>query len=124
MPSDPMVTMVAIVRAAAPQLTKVVVGPARGGETPPFAVIRHTGGPEAPAQVPESRQRIDINVYSESVLEANDIQRAIFKHIQSRTGTRDFPSLFSELEPIDLLDDDRRLPYVFRSYYVKYGNDQ
>ena len=113
----------AIVRAAAPTLT-VVIGPAHGDETPPFAVIRHTGGPEAPAQVPESRQRIDVNVYSESVLEANKIQRDIFKYIQTRTGTRDFPSLFAELEPIDLLDDDRRLPYVFRSYYVRYGNDQ
>ena len=84
MPADPMVTMVAIVEAMAPQLTKVVIGPAHGDEQPPFAVIRHTGGPEAPAQVPESRQRIDINVYSESVLEANTIQRAIFKHIQSQ----------------------------------------
>ena len=122
MPADPMEEMIAIVNAVSPG-TRVVVGPAHGDETPPFIVIRHTGGPEAPAQVPESRQRIDINVYH-TVIDANRIQRAIFQHIQSRTGTRDFPSIFSELEPIDLLDDDRRLPYVFRSYYVRYGNDQ
>ena len=66
-----------IVMAAVPTLDNahVVIGPADGKLSPPYVVIRSTGGPEEMAQVPEAERRIDVNVFAKTVQEANYYQQ-------------------------------------------------
>ena len=45
---------------------------------------------------------------------------AIRQH-RNGSGTISLPSIFSSGGPLDFVDEDRRLPAVFRSYYVIYG---
>ena len=123
-PSDPIPTIRSVVLAAAPELTEVVIGPAIGSIAPPFATVRNVGGPEEEAQVPQAQRRIDVNVFAKDTKEANRIMNLIHRAIRQRrnqAGALDFPNIFSAGGPLDLVDDDRRLPFVFRPYYVIFG---
>ena len=124
-PVDPMPKLRNIIRAAVPALANdhVVIGPALGKLEPPFVVIRSTGGPEEEAQVPEAERRIDVNVFAKTVPEANELSNLIHAAIRQRpaSGTIQLPHVFSAGGPLDFQDEDRRLPAVFRSYYVIYG---
>ena len=123
-PVDPMLGLRAIVDAAAPDLTAITIGALSGKEVVPFANIRSTGGPEEEAQVPEAERRIDINVFHKSTIEANQLSNLIHAAIRRRVasgGTIALPNIFSAGGPLDFVDEDRRIPAVFRSYYVIYG---
>ena len=123
-PVDLMQNFRAIVNAAAPDLTAISIGAVSGKERAPFASIRSTGGPEEEAQVPEANRRIDVNVFADDPKEAgrlsDQIHDAIRQH-RNGSGTIFLPSLFSVGGPLDFQDEDRRLPGVFRGYYVIYG---
>ena len=103
--------------------THVFIGPASGKLSPPYVSIRSTGGPEEEAQVPEAERRVDINVYAKSVKEANELSNAIHDHLRRRpaSATISYRSVFSAGGPLDFVEQERRLPAVFRSYYVIYG---
>ena len=57
------------------------------------------------------------------VREANQLSNAIHAAIRRRPpgGRINLPNIFSAGGPLDFVDEDRRLPAVFRSYYVIYG---
>ena len=124
-PVDPMPGLRAIIKASVPAIADdhVVIGPALGELSPPFVVIRSTGGPEEEAQVPEAERRIDVNVFAKDPQEANRLSNLIHAHIRRRPpgGTIQLPNIFSAGGPLDFQDEDRRIPAVFRSYYVIYG---
>lgn len=125
---DPMPIIKGIVAAAAPDLAKVTVGPPMGNEPDPFAIVRSVGGPEEDAQDIEQERRIDVTVFAKSIVEANrlsnDIHRSIRRrHQEAQEGETQLPSIFSAGGPLDLVDPDRLLPGVFRSYYVIFAED-
>ena len=143
---NPMPDLMDIVKAAAPELEKVVIGAFPGnqsqkGQQPPFAVLRSAGGPEPDAQDTEVERRLDLTVFAKSEAEANRISNRIHRFIRLRRheekqleyeeqGARGdpgpevkLPSLFSAGGPLDILDDDVKLPGVFRSYYLIYAEN-
>ena len=114
----------AIVNVAAPDLTAISIGAVSGKELIPYASIRSTGGPEAEAQVPEANRRIDVNVFAKDTKEAyrlSDLIHDAIRQHRNGSGTIQLPSIFSAGGPLDFQDEDRRLPAVFRGYYVIYG---
>ena len=144
---NPMPDLMDIVKAAAPELEKVVIGAFPGnqsqkGQQPPFVFLRSAGGPEPDAQDTEVERRLDVTVFAKSEAEANRISNRIHRFIRLRRheekqleyeaqGAADpdsvievkLPSLFSAGGPLDILDDDVKLPGVFRSYYLIYSED-
>ena len=74
-------------------------------------------GPEAEAQVPEANRRIDVNVFAEDTKDAyrlSDLIHDAIRQHRNGSGTIQLPSIFSSGGPLDFVDEDRRLPAVFR----------
>ena len=125
-PVDVLPSLRSIIMAAVPALTWVQIGALKGSEVPPYASIRSTGGPEEEAQVPEANRRIDVNVFANDAKDANSLSNLIHAAIRRRVASGDeisLPNIFSAGGPLDFVDEDRRLPAVFRSYYVIYGEE-
>ena len=94
-----------------------------GKLTAPYAVIRNVGGPAKQAQIGLEAWRIDVLIYDTSMPEARVISNKIHAAIASRGsggGTIQLPSIFGESGPVGLVDEDRRLPFVQRSYIVTF----
>ena len=78
-------------------------------------------------QCPEDYQRFDVNVYSQNQMEADLISRQIFRAMRrqgQQTLMQDFDGVIYETDvisvdaeggPFQLVDTDRRTPFVFRS---------
>ena len=143
MPTNPLATFRAMVDAAAPLLQSVIAGDAsedyeespRTARPEPWAQIRGAGGPQGDKQCPEDYQRFDVNVYSQNQMEADLISRQIFRAMR-RQGQQTFMQSFDGVDyetdvisvdaeggPFQLVDTDRRTPFVFRSYVMFYGED-
>ena len=124
-PYDPMPAILDAVRTAATlDIEHVILGPAPGDLTPPYVVIRSVGGPPREAQVPHQRRRVDILAFDRRASLANALSNKIHAALFDRTpgtGVVSLPAIFDESGPIDLTDDDRRIPFVQRSYFVLYG---
>ena len=135
MPTNPLATFRAMVDAAASDLRAVIAGDAPDNMPEPWAQIRGAGGPQGDKQCPEDYQRFDVNVYSQDQMEADLISRQIFRAMR-RQGQQTFTQSFdgadyetdvisvdAEGGPFQLVDTDRRTPFVFRSYVMFYGED-
>ena len=123
MPYDPMRDFQTFVRDAATELgNRVYVGPAPGEAAEPYAVIRNVGGPAKQAQIGLESWRIDVLIYDTSMPEARVISNKIHAAIATRggSGTIPLPSIFGESGPVGLVDEDRWLPFVQRSYIVTF----
>ena len=142
-PANPLATFRELVAAAAPELQDVVVGDAPDNMAEPWAQIRGAGGPQGDKQCPEDYQRVDVNVYDKTHMRADLIAQKIFRAL------RDLPMFFKRVPlvnpflltfdevdyetdvisvdaeggPFQLVDTDRRVPFVFRSYVLFYGED-
>ena len=101
----------------------------------PFAILRSVGGPEPDAQDCEVQRNIDLTVFAKTIVEANRISNEIHRRIRRRwledqnfdqlsEAEQDLPDLYSAGGPLDLVDPDRLLPGVFRSYYVIYDEEE
>ena len=152
MPTNPLATFRCLVLDAAPEFfdpmypmdkerARVIAGDAPDNMAEPWAQIRGAGGPQGDKQCPEDYQRFDVNVYSQNQMEADLISRQIFRAMRrqgQQTFTQDFDdpdtgivttfstdviSVDAEGGPFQLVDTDRRVPFVFRSYVMFYGED-
>ena len=129
-PYDPMRDFQTFVRTAATELGDRVYDAASAPGLPdsenpirPFATYRDVGGPSKQAQIGQESWRIDLMVYHESVTNARAIANKIHAAIATRGaggGTIQLPSIFGESGPVGLVDEDRRLPFVQRSYIVTF----
>ena len=140
MASNPLATFKQLVFDAAPvdfeqDDKRVVVGDAPGGMPDPWAQIRGAGGPQPDKQCPENYRRVDLNVYSKDQFEADALSQQIDNFLRKvRHGVVSVPkimpiyqtdviSIDAEGGPFQLVDTDRRVPFVFRSYVMFYGED-
>ena len=146
MPSNPLATFRCLVLAAAPELVpdptepcegRCIVGDAPDNMQTPWVQIRGAGGPQGDKQCPEDYQRFDVNVYDQNQLRGDQISRQIFRAMRSQgqkvievtdvdTGMvyeTCVISVDAEGGPFQLVDTDRRTPFVFRSYVMFYGED-
>ena len=141
MPTNPLATFRDMVDAAAidmqgdPLLKDVIAGDAPDNMGEPWAQIRGAGGPQGDKQCPEDYQRFDVNVYDQNQLRGDQISRQIFRAMRRQgqeTFEQDFDGVIYETDvisvdaeggPFQLVDTDRRTPFVFRSYVMFYGED-
>ena len=137
MASNPLATFRHLVNEAAKDstdnylLTAVVVGDAPGGMKTPWAQIRGAGGPQPDKQCPEAYRRADVNVYDDDQLRGEMISQQIDNALRMQPhGVVSVPpyltdviSIDGEGGPFELVDTDRRVPFVFRSYVMFYGED-
>ena len=149
MPSNPLATFLELVDAAAPDLLAVIAGDAPDNMPEPWAQIRGAGGPQGDKQCPEDYQRFDVNVYDQNQLRGDQISRQIFRAMRDLPSlfdgatlvngvpfvnpvTQSFDGVYYETDvisvdaeggPFQLVDTDRRVPFVFRSYVMFYGED-
>ena len=133
MPTNPLATFRHLVMLAVPTLTECVVGDAPGGMTTPWAQIRGAGGPQPDKQCPEAYRRADVNVYDDDQLRGEMLSQQIDNALRTqRHGVVSVPdtafetdviSIDAEGGPFELVDTDRRTPFVFRSYVMFYGED-
>ena len=101
--------------------------------TTPWAQIRGAGGPQPDKQCPEAYRRADVNVYDDDQLRGEMISQQIDNALRTQphgvvavpgtTFETDVISIDGEGGPFELVDTDRRVPFVFRSYVMFYGED-
>lgn len=145
---DPMPDLVRLVEAMVPELAMVTIGPPKGNEPTPFAVIRTVSGLSDDPQFPEAERTIDVVIYGDSVKQANEVSNELYWQIRRRYVDRNYlnppnrdapqpvhiekdgqvitfplPSLFPAGGPFDLVDPDRKLPGVMRSYELTFCED-
>ena len=126
-----------------PDKSRIISGDAPEKMPEPWAQIRGAGGPQGDKQCPEDYQRFDVNVYSQNQMEADLISRQIFRALRDLSTifnpaglTNPVVQMFdnvvyetcvisvdAEGGPFQLVDTDRRTPFVFRSYVMFYGED-
>ena len=146
LPANPLATFRDMVLTSAPELfdpmypmdkdrARCIVGDAPDNMAEPWAQIRGAGGPQGDKQCPEDYQRVDVNVYDKTHMRADLIAQKIFRAMRAqgqKTFTHSFESVNyltdvisvdAEGGPFQLVDTDRRVPFVFRSYVLFYGED-
>ena len=121
---------------------RVIDGDAPDNMPEPWAQIRGAGGPLGDKQCPEDYQRFDVNVYrSKPVAKRIRFPGKIFRAMRAQ-GQETFAQMFDDPDtgmtthyetcvisvdaeggPFQLVDTDRRTPFVFRSYVMFYGED-
>ena len=128
---DPMPRLAEMVEGMAPALRKVTVGPPRGNEPTPFAIIRTVGSAAEDPQYLEAERTVSIVVFADSIKQANEVSNALHWQIRRRhldnpqalDGEHTLPGLFSAGGHVDLVDPDRKLPGVARTYDLIFCED-
>ena len=112
-----------------------------GTRDTPYVEIRARGGPRSADHTPEGTRRVDVFAIGKSYVEADTLSQSIDDYLVALYNydwprldgdptmlaplderTTRLQYLETESEPVDGIDDDTNLPFMFRSYIVAYAD--